>query len=56
MGWSDGVRKDTSWDDEKLRALYTSHVSSLFTFKAHSTASEIDVLYQLQCDLLKDAR
>jgi hypothetical protein len=59
MEWSDGVRKDTSWDesdDGKFRAVYASHVSSLFAFKAHSPESKTDVLYQLQCNLLKDAR
>ena len=56
MEWSDGVRKDTTWDDGKFQAVYASHVSSLFTFKAHSPASKTDVLYQLQCDLLKDAQ
>ena len=50
------MRKDISWDDGKLQAVYDSHVSSLFAFKAHSPANISDVLYQLQCDLLKDAR
>jgi len=53
--WSSGMRQDSSWDDEKFQAVYTSHVSSLFDFKAHSPTSN-DVLNQLQCDLLKDAR
>ncbi|KAH9970475.1 hypothetical protein BJV74DRAFT_867087 [Russula compacta] len=53
--WSNGVRKDSSWDEKRLQAVYASHVSSLFDFKAHSPTSN-DVLYQLQCDLLKDAR
>lgn len=54
--WSDGTRKDANWDDGKLQAVYTSHVSSLFVFKAHSPANKDDVLHQLQCDLLKEAR
>ncbi|KAI0294518.1 hypothetical protein BC826DRAFT_1010962 [Russula brevipes] len=45
--WSSGARQDSS--------VYTSHISSLFDFKAHSPTSN-DVLNQLQCDLLKDAR
>jgi len=52
--WSEGIRKDSSWDDAKLQAVYASHVASLFDFKAHSPANN-DVLHQLQCDLLKNA-
>ncbi|KAI9509445.1 hypothetical protein F5148DRAFT_753806 [Russula earlei] len=52
--WSDGIRKESSWDEEKYQTVYTSHVSALFDFKAHSPSNN-DVLYQLQCDLLKDA-
>jgi hypothetical protein len=54
--WSSGTRKDSSWDDAKLQTVYDSHVSSLLDFQAHSPASNRDLLYQLQCDLLRNAR
>jgi hypothetical protein len=54
--WSDGQRKDTSWDDEKILAAYNLHVSSLFSFQAQGPDRNMDVLCQLQCDLLKGAR
>lgn len=54
--WSDGTRRDTSWDDQKFQTVYDSHVSSLLYFQAHSLARNRDLLYQLQCDLLRNAR
>ncbi|KAN0137422.1 hypothetical protein V8E53_004867 [Lactarius tabidus] len=53
--WSSGTRKDSGWDDAKLQTVYDSHVSSLLDFQAHSPASNRDLLYQLQCDLLRNA-
>jgi len=55
--WSEGIRKNSSWDDGKFQAVHASHVSSLFEFKAHSPANNDvnDVLHQLQCDLLRNA-
>ncbi|KAH9045897.1 hypothetical protein EDB83DRAFT_1550700 [Lactarius deliciosus] len=50
--WSDGTQRDCSWDDAKFQTVYDSHFSSLIDFRAHSSAS----LYQLQCDLLRNAR
>ncbi|KAI9451007.1 hypothetical protein BJY52DRAFT_135147 [Lactarius psammicola] len=54
--WSDGTRRESSWDDAKFQTVYDSHVSSLLDFQARSRASNRDVLYQLQCDLLRNAR
>ncbi|KAN0116036.1 hypothetical protein V8E52_006342 [Russula decolorans] len=54
--WSDGQRKDSNWDEDKLQAVYASHVSSLFNFQAQGLEKNIDVLCQLQCDLLRNAR
>jgi len=54
--WSSGTRKSSSWDDAKFQTVYDSHVSSLLDFQAHSPASNRDLLYQLQCDLLRNAR
>jgi len=54
--WSSGTRKDSNWDDPKFQTVYDSHVSSLLDFQAHSPASNRDLLYQLQCDLLRNAR
>jgi len=54
--WSDGQRKDSSWDEDKLQAVYASHVSALLTFQARGLEGDVDVLCQLQCDLLKKAR
>jgi len=50
--WSGGTRRDLSWDDAKFQTVYGSHVSSLLNFQARGPAS----LYQLQCDLLRNAR
>jgi len=50
--WSDGTRRDASWDEAKFQTVYDSHVSSLLDFQAHDPVS----LYQLQCDLLRNAR
>ncbi|KAI9447463.1 hypothetical protein H4582DRAFT_1894038 [Lactarius indigo] len=50
--WSDGARRNCSWDDAKFQSVYDSHVSSLVDFQVHRPTS----LYQLQCDLLRNAR
>ncbi|KAF8265701.1 hypothetical protein EI94DRAFT_1804022 [Lactarius quietus] len=54
--WSDGTRRYSSWDDVKFQTVYHSHVSSLLDFQARNPASDRDPLYQLQCDLLRNAR
>ncbi|KAF8494171.1 hypothetical protein F5888DRAFT_675088 [Russula emetica] len=54
--WSDGQRKDSNWDENKIQAVYTSHVASLLIFQAQGLEKNIDVLCQLQCDLLRSAR
>jgi hypothetical protein len=54
--WSDGQRKDSNWNEDKLQAVYASHVSSLLNFQAQELEKNIDVLCQLQCDLLRNAR
>jgi len=53
--WSTGTRKDSSWDDAKFQTVYDSHVSSLLDIQAYSPASN-SLLYQMQCDLLRNAR
>lgn len=50
--WSDGTRRDSSWEDMIFHTVYNSHLSSLLDFQAHSP----ERVYQLQCDLLQDAR
>lgn len=54
--WSDGRQKDSNWDDDKVQAVYASHVSSLLIFQAQGLDRNVDVLCQLQCELLKNAR
>jgi len=54
--WSDGQRKDSSWEESRLHVVYSSHVSSLLIFQAQGLERNIDVLNQLQCDLLRNAR
>ncbi|KAI0280059.1 hypothetical protein BGY98DRAFT_966330 [Russula aff. rugulosa BPL654] len=54
--WSDGQQKDSSWDERTLHGVYSSHISSLFSFQAQGLERNIDVLCQLQCDLLRNAR
>ncbi|KAI9451003.1 hypothetical protein BJY52DRAFT_135038 [Lactarius psammicola] len=54
--WSYGTRRNSSWDDAKFQTVYDSHVSSFLNFQARGPASDRDVLYQLQCDLLRNAR
>jgi len=54
--WSDGQRKDSNWNEDKLQTVYASHVSSLFIFQAQGLERNIDVLCELQCDLLRNAR
>ncbi|KAH9035123.1 hypothetical protein EDB83DRAFT_1775628 [Lactarius deliciosus] len=50
--WSDGTQRDCNWDDAKFQTVYDSHLSSLVDFQAHRPTS----LYQLQCDLSRNAR
>ncbi|KAH8987524.1 hypothetical protein EDB86DRAFT_2104177 [Lactarius hatsudake] len=50
--WSDGTQRDCNWDDATFQTVYDSHFSSLVDFQAHRPTS----LYQLQCDLSRNAR
>ncbi|KAH9008012.1 hypothetical protein EDB84DRAFT_151634 [Lactarius hengduanensis] len=50
--WSDGTQRDYNWDDAKFQTVYDSHLSLLVDFQAHRPTS----LYQLQCDLSRNAR
>ncbi|KAH8990981.1 hypothetical protein EDB92DRAFT_1946149 [Lactarius akahatsu] len=50
--WSDGMQRDCNWDDAKFQTVYDSHFSSLVDFQAQRPTS----LYQLQCDLSRNAR
>ncbi|KAH9016281.1 hypothetical protein EDB84DRAFT_742826 [Lactarius hengduanensis] len=50
--WSDGTQRDCNWDDAKFQTVYDSHFSSLVDFQAQRPTS----LYQLQCDLSRNAR
>ncbi|KAH8998369.1 hypothetical protein EDB86DRAFT_841298 [Lactarius hatsudake] len=58
--WSDGTQRDSSWDDEKFQTVYDLHISSLLEwaapeFQEHGSVREREVLYQLQCDLSRNA-
>ncbi|KAH9027999.1 hypothetical protein EDB84DRAFT_284806 [Lactarius hengduanensis] len=54
--WSNGTRRYSSWDDWKFQTVYDSHIASLVNFEAHSPVGNGGALYQLQCDLLRNAR
>ncbi|KAH9965684.1 hypothetical protein BGW80DRAFT_747777 [Lactifluus volemus] len=53
--WSDGTRRDSTWDSEKFRTVYNSHISSFSDFKAHCNTQNKDPL-EIQRDLIKNAR
>ncbi|KAI0265923.1 hypothetical protein BC834DRAFT_158132 [Gloeopeniophorella convolvens] len=54
--WSTGTRVDSKWDYARFRLEYTSHIKSLEALREHGMRLGRDLLHQLQCDLLRDAR
>ncbi|KAN0135084.1 hypothetical protein V8E53_006975 [Lactarius tabidus] len=49
--WSDGRRKETSWDEERFKTVYQSHLDSLKDFRKRSD----DVFEEFRSDLCEDA-
>ncbi|KAN0135085.1 hypothetical protein V8E53_006976 [Lactarius tabidus] len=49
--WSDGELRETSWEDERFRAVYQSHLDSLNDFRKRSD----DVFEQFRYRLCKEA-
>ncbi|KAH9984999.1 hypothetical protein BJV77DRAFT_1034682 [Russula vinacea] len=58
--WSDGTWKESTWSEERYKAIYYSHRESLRNFRNHILDGQLEqgsnLLEQIQCDLLKEAR
>ncbi|KAF8471404.1 hypothetical protein DFH94DRAFT_201400 [Russula ochroleuca] len=55
--WSDGTWKQSNLSEERYKAIYLSHLNSLRDFYNHGQLQQGgNLLDQIQCDLLKEAR
>ncbi|KAI9509442.1 hypothetical protein F5148DRAFT_753623 [Russula earlei] len=54
--WTDGTRRESSWDESRYKTVYFSHVSSLNVLRDHDQPQGSDFLAHIQDSLLKDAR
>lgn len=54
--WTDGTRKETEWDEKRLKTVYQSHISSLNDFWQHDIARGADLFEHIRIGLLKEAR
>ncbi len=54
--WTDGTRKETGWDEERFKAVYQSHISSLNDFQQRSIAQGDGVFERIRSYLLMKGR
>ncbi|KAI0296113.1 hypothetical protein B0F90DRAFT_1114424 [Multifurca ochricompacta] len=54
--WTDGTRRASTWDEERLKTVYQSHRQSLADLGNHAHAQGGELLEHIQSDLLKNAR
>ncbi|KAH8982103.1 hypothetical protein EDB92DRAFT_2106766 [Lactarius akahatsu] len=53
--WTDGTRQETTWDEERFKVTYRSHVGLLDDFQLRA-AQGFDSFEHIRSDLLKEAR
>ncbi|KAH9029782.1 hypothetical protein EDB83DRAFT_1858208 [Lactarius deliciosus] len=54
--WTDGTCQETSWDEERFKVTYRSHVGLLDDFRLGAAQGYYDSFEYIQSDLLKEAR
>ncbi|KAI0294516.1 hypothetical protein BC826DRAFT_1137173 [Russula brevipes] len=54
--WTDGTRKNSSWNEERYKTVYHSHVKSLTDLRDYNHPQSVDLLEQMQRELLQNAR
>ncbi|KAH9000911.1 hypothetical protein EDB86DRAFT_2903919 [Lactarius hatsudake] len=54
--WTDGIRKETEWDENRCKTVYQSHISSLIDFWQHGIDQGADLFEHIRSGLLKEAR
>jgi len=54
--WTDGTWKKSSWNEERYKTVYRSHVKSLTDLRDYSHPQSVGLLEHIQRELLQDAR